>query len=129
MTSNPLVRRTLATLRSAEFGFLGVVVYTLVQTPRFWGLRLSAGLLLLVTSLTRDLRTSWLTVGIVARGGLERPRQRQITRSCTQRLDLPDQFSGNAHLVALRRTLQAPKIRALKRSLRQPASAVHICNS
>ena len=30
----PLVRRTRATLRRAEFGFLGVVVYTLVQTPR-----------------------------------------------------------------------------------------------
>src|SRR3954471_7846313 len=29
--------RTRATLRSAEFGFLGVVVYTRVQTPRRWG--------------------------------------------------------------------------------------------
>ena len=37
MTSNPLVRRTLATLRIAEFGFFGVVVYTRVQTPRFCG--------------------------------------------------------------------------------------------
>jgi hypothetical protein len=26
MTSNPLVKRTLATLRRAEFGFFGVVV-------------------------------------------------------------------------------------------------------
>ncbi len=34
MTSKPLVRRTFATLRSAEFGFFGVVVYTRVHTPR-----------------------------------------------------------------------------------------------
>jgi hypothetical protein len=27
----------LATLRSAELGFFGVVVYTRVHTPRFWG--------------------------------------------------------------------------------------------
>src|SRR5690242_14544831 len=37
VTSIPLVRRTRATLRRAEFGFLGVVVYTRVQTPRRWG--------------------------------------------------------------------------------------------
>ena len=36
----PLVRRTRATLRSAEFGFSGVVVYTRVQTPRRCGQRL-----------------------------------------------------------------------------------------
>src|SRR5437867_7618491 len=33
----PLVRRTRAIFRSAEFGFLGVIVRTTVQTPRFWG--------------------------------------------------------------------------------------------
>src|SRR5690606_18888934 len=37
VTSMPLVRRTRATLRSAELGFFGVVVYTRVHTPRFWG--------------------------------------------------------------------------------------------
>src|SRR5215208_5816173 len=37
VTSIWLVRRTRATLRSAEFGFLGVVVYTRVHTPRRWG--------------------------------------------------------------------------------------------
>jgi hypothetical protein len=35
VTSMPLVNRTRATFRSAEFGFFGVVVYTRVQTPRF----------------------------------------------------------------------------------------------
>jgi hypothetical protein len=33
----PLVSRTRATFRRAEFGFLGVVVYTRVQTPRRCG--------------------------------------------------------------------------------------------
>jgi hypothetical protein len=37
VTSMPFVRRTRATLRSAEFGFFGVDVKTLTHTPRFWG--------------------------------------------------------------------------------------------
>ena len=37
MTSIWLVRRTRAILRSAEFGFLGVIVRTCRQTPRFCG--------------------------------------------------------------------------------------------
>src|SRR3954468_8100066 len=37
VTSMPPEMRTRATLRSAEFGFLGVVVYTRVQTPRRCG--------------------------------------------------------------------------------------------
>ena len=39
----PFVRRTRHTLRSAEFGFFGVVVYTRTQTPRFCGQALRAG--------------------------------------------------------------------------------------
>src|SRR5215213_8536313 len=64
VTSMPLTSRTRATLRSAEFGFLGVVVYTRVHTPRFCGLFRIAGDLLLVMSVWRPLRTSWLIVGI-----------------------------------------------------------------
>ena len=37
VTSIPFVRRTLAIFRMAEFGFLGVLVVTLVQTPRLKG--------------------------------------------------------------------------------------------
>src|SRR6478752_6572556 len=59
----PLERRTRATLRRAEFGFLGVVVYTRVHTPRRWGEPLSAGVLVLPTLSWRPLRTSWLIVG------------------------------------------------------------------
>src|SRR5262252_6242186 len=61
----PLVRRTRATLRSAEFGFFGVCVKTRTQTPRFCGLFCSAGLLVLLTIFSRPARTSWLIVGII----------------------------------------------------------------
>src|SRR5882672_345391 len=64
MISNPLVRRTLATLRSAEFGFFGVVVYTRVHTPRRCGPPCSAGDLDFVVSAWRPWRTSWLMVGM-----------------------------------------------------------------
>src|ERR1700704_4869375 len=60
----PLVSRTRATLRSAEFGFFSVWVNTRTQTPRFCGLFWSAGLLVLVTIFLRPSRTSWLIVGI-----------------------------------------------------------------
>src|SRR5215831_11633266 len=59
----PLVRRTRATLRSAEFGFFGVCVITRVQTPRFCGAPRSAGVFVLDFGVSRPLRTSWLTVG------------------------------------------------------------------
>src|SRR5688572_7328807 len=60
----PLVRRTRATLRRAEFGFLGVVVYTRVHTPRRCGLPLSAAVLVLATLSWRPLRTSCWIVGM-----------------------------------------------------------------
>jgi hypothetical protein len=47
VTSIPLVNRTRATFRNAEFGFFGVCVYTRVQTPRFCGQPSSAGLAVL----------------------------------------------------------------------------------
>ena len=37
ITSYPEVSLTLQTFLNAELGFFGVVVYTLVQTPLFWG--------------------------------------------------------------------------------------------
>jgi hypothetical protein len=42
----------------AEFGFLGVVVYTRVHTPRFCGDAASAGTLLFARFVERGLRTS-----------------------------------------------------------------------
>src|SRR4029453_15993506 len=59
----PLVSRTRATLRSAEFGFFGVWVKTRTQTPRFCGLFCSAGLFVFVRTFSRPLRTNWLIVG------------------------------------------------------------------
>src|SRR5882672_12425930 len=63
MTSKPLVRRTRATLRSAELGFFGVVVYTRVQTPRRWGAPFRAGVLVLLSLVSRPLRTNCWMVG------------------------------------------------------------------
>src|ERR1700720_1291425 len=60
----PLVSRTRATLRKAEFGFFGVWVKTRTQTPRFCGLFCRAGLFILLTIFFRPARTSWLMVGI-----------------------------------------------------------------
>src|SRR5271156_3140551 len=67
------VMRTRATLRSAELGFLGVVVYTRVQTPRRCGaatLRLRPlpdfrpGVASFFLGGLRPIRTSWEVVGI-----------------------------------------------------------------
>ena len=58
MTSYPLVSRTLATLRMAELGFLGVRVMTWMQTPRRKGELFNAGDLDLCLSLLRPLRTN-----------------------------------------------------------------------
>src|SRR5204862_6753110 len=73
VTSNPFVRRTRATFRSAEFGFLGVVVYTRVHTPRRCGLPLSAGVLVLLVFAWRPLRTNCWMVGIRAFVSLRPP--------------------------------------------------------
>src|SRR5215470_4232491 len=59
----PEVRRTRATLRSAEFGFFGVWVNTRVQTPRRWGEPLSAGVFDFSGFVSRPLRTSCWIVG------------------------------------------------------------------
>src|ERR687892_50569 len=68
--------RTRATLRSAEFGFFGVVVYTRVHTPRRCGaatffLRplpdFKPGVASFFVFGLRPLRTSWDVVGIRGR--------------------------------------------------------------
>jgi hypothetical protein len=56
--SIPFVSRTRATLRSAEFGFLGVIVATRVQTPRRWGAPLSAGVFVFAFGVERPFLTS-----------------------------------------------------------------------
>jgi hypothetical protein len=64
VTSNPLVNLTRHTLRNAEFGFFGVVVYTRVQTPLFWGLDCNAGTSLLAILRFLGFRTNWLILAI-----------------------------------------------------------------
>jgi hypothetical protein len=64
VTSTPLVKRTRAVFRRAEFGFFGVIVRTTVQTPRLKGLLFNAGDFDFTLGTLRPLRTNWLTVGI-----------------------------------------------------------------
>jgi hypothetical protein len=59
-----LVKRTLATLRKAEFGFLGVVVYTRMQTPLRCGHLSNAPDLLLYLAFVLPLRINCCIVGI-----------------------------------------------------------------
>jgi hypothetical protein len=58
VTSIPFVSRTLATFRKAEFGFFGVVVYTLTHTPRRCGDPLRAGDFVFALAWDRPCRTS-----------------------------------------------------------------------
>jgi hypothetical protein len=58
VTSCVFDKRIRATLRSAEFGFFGVVVYTRVHTPRFCGQASSAGAFFFALTTVLPLRTS-----------------------------------------------------------------------
>src|SRR5262249_7521429 len=64
VTSMPLESRTRATLRSAELGFLGVMVLTCRQTPRFCGQPCMAGCFGRDRCGLRGRRTTWLIVGM-----------------------------------------------------------------
>src|SRR4030042_5268405 len=93
VTSMWFVSRTRATLRSAEFGFLGVEVKTRTHTPRFCGDPWSAGLSVFERSLLRPTRTSWLTVGTLppsenrnARNGLPMVKARDSSHRTTFRV-------------------------------------------
>src|SRR5436190_22320605 len=77
----PLVSRTRATFRSAEFGFFGVWVNTRTHTPRFCGLFCSAGLLVLLTIFVRPFRTSWLIVGTGEKLHAAAPRSQNRPRA------------------------------------------------
>src|SRR5438105_6985202 len=65
VTSTAFVSRTRATLRSAEFGFFGVCVYTRMHTPRFSGQPANAGDFVLLMTASRPMRTSCENVGTV----------------------------------------------------------------
>src|SRR5699024_12597986 len=78
VTSTPPARRTRATLRSAEFGFLGVVVYTRVHTPRRIGRASSAGDPTRFAFGVRPLRTSCGIVGKMHRRILSSSSERIV---------------------------------------------------
>src|SRR5262245_63313856 len=73
VTSMPLDRRTRATLRSAEFGFLGVIVLTCRHTPFFCGQPCMAGCFGLLCCGSRAFFTNWLIVGIGSSRITKRP--------------------------------------------------------
>src|SRR5215212_8146556 len=92
----PPEMRTRATLRRAEFGFLGVVVYTRVQTPRRCGaatffLRplpdFRPGVASFLVFGWRPLRTSWEVVGMRAGHG-------SSARAATRRVRAAPQSPG-----------------------------------
>src|SRR5438309_7119427 len=89
VTSMPLDSRTRATFRRAEFGFLGVIVFTTVQTPRFCGQPCMAGCFGRDFCGTRGVRISWLIVGIPNLGLARR------VVPARQRADSPRQRTGS----------------------------------
>src|SRR5271163_492048 len=90
----PLVRRTRATLRSAEFGFFGVVVYTRVQTPRRCGAPRRAGVLVFDRFDDRPLRTSWAMVGTRTSFGIRNDGARRCRRTRGEAIVRPGQDTG-----------------------------------
>src|SRR5919204_3905483 len=123
----PLVSRTRATLRSAEFGFFGVVVYTRVHTPRRCGaatffLRplpdFRPGVESLVGFGVRPLRTSWLVVGMrrsmVAAGAVRAGRSSRCRRApacACPRLPRPGLMSHEGHVPVARILRQSDQAR------------------
>src|SRR5204863_4386709 len=91
VTSSPFVSLTRATLRSAEFGFLGVVVYTRMQTPRFCGHACIAGVFDFLRTASRPCRTSWLMVGMALRRR-ERRQNSDFITATTHLVNLFDHF-------------------------------------
>src|ERR1700733_86724 len=90
--SLPLESRTRATLRSAELGFLGVIVFTWRQTPRLNGDASNTGDLVLYFTGRRGLRASWLIVGIKPsfpspRRGTTGPNSKRSDREPSRRLE------------------------------------------
>src|SRR5687767_11185801 len=64
VTSLPLLSRTRAIFRRAELGFLGVMVLTWRQTPRFCGEASRSLTLLIRGKARRGFLINWLIVGI-----------------------------------------------------------------
>ncbi len=79
MISKPLVKRTFATLRKAEFGFFGVVVYTFVHTPRRCGHDVKAALLLRYVFGSRPFLMSCWTVGMFYLSSFVSPILQSVT--------------------------------------------------
>src|SRR3954470_7559006 len=118
----PLVRRTRAILRSAEFGFFGVTVATRVHTPRRCGadtrcLRpwpdLRPGVVTFFCGRLRPLRMSWLVLGTAANssgaslaGSLAAPVAGRVRMQ--KKLDISDVFDRTFKVYADQASLLIP---------------------
>src|ERR1022692_3019629 len=125
-----LVSLNPATLRSAGFGFFGVVVQTRVQTPRRWGLPLSAGVLFLATLSWRPFRTSCWIVGTASPSSLifGRPAAHVVLHLAAPAASgYPGwpleaaQAGGRTHLACKFARLSDPRSRACRRHHSAPA--------
>ena len=119
VTSTELVKRTRATLRSAEFGFFGVWVYTRMHTPRFSGQPASAGDFVFTRTFSRPILTNCENVGTVV------PRILDCTAIHFARKNFPwlsqgaRQKCARAHNSAERSTAN-PEIQPARNSVRTP---------
>lgn len=78
VTFKPVVNLTFATCRVAEFGFLGLVVITLLTVPFTCGLAFNAGVLEKLNRRPYLLRqTAWITLANRALKDQSLPRQTQ----------------------------------------------------
>src|SRR5215472_11297493 len=110
VTSRPLVSRTRATFRSAEFGFFGVVVYTRMHTPRFCGQASMAGVFDFFGVASRPFRTSWLIVGMAPLSSLPAPQRGQnpiFISDAAYFVKLGGQACTSQHPVAVRLEVKA----------------------
>src|SRR5215470_9932259 len=113
VTSTEFVRRTRATLRSAEFGFFGVCVYTRMHTPRFSGQPISAGDFVFTRTFSRPMRTSCANVGTVfprfvcnRERPINRDRLRSTARKNLSALSRARRENAREHTLALKGLLR-----------------------
>jgi len=105
------VKRTRATLRSAEFGFLGVWVYTRMHTPRFSGQPINAGDFVLTRTCSRPIRTSCENVGTVySLNGAHnfRGSRKARTQKCARAQSNAERSTANPEIPA-RNSVRTPR--------------------
>src|SRR6266571_2366622 len=106
------VSRTRATLRSAEFGFFGVCVYTRMHTPRFSGQPASAGDFVFIRTASRPILTSCENVGTVF------PQLERMGREAVRMKTKSHRFTAHSYELRKRRHSLPSFARAIFRGSR-----------